>query len=368
MSQPDVLCRWSVAISSHFRHLSKPQARVLAIYSLGMALAKRCALAATAEALAVLGKPDTVERRLQRFLSNARVDWAAGSQALAAWVLEAFSGPLVVLLVDETSLQDKLKVMSVCLAYRGRAIPVAWWCYRPDQWPKPQVALIGQLLQRLARVMPTGKTVLVQADRGIGCSPALLRRIQALGWFYLVRVQRQVRLRLADGRCVVFGQLLPALGGRAWAGPVWAFKKAPWQSCWAVAYWKRPHQQPWLLLTNWPNAHGPWYAVRMWEELAFRDLKSCGWQWQRSRVWEPEHANRLWLAMALAYVWILSLGTQVIRHNGLRQELTRGKRWAHSVFRLGLRLLHRCISLGRQLLCDLLLIPHVPILSKTVVY
>jgi hypothetical protein len=366
MSQPEVLCRWTSRISSRFPHLSKPQALVLALYSLGIALAKRCALAATAEALAVLGKPDTVERRLQRFLSNTRIDWAVSSQALAAWVLEAFSGSIAVLLVDETSLQDKLKVMSVCLAYRGRAIPLAWWCYPPRQWPKPQVALIGQLLQQVAAVMPADKTVVVQADRGIGCSPGLLRRIKALGWYYLVRVQGQVRLRLADGRCVAFRELV-SRPGQQWSGWAWAFKKAHWQPCWAVAYWKRPHEQPWLLLTNWPQAQGQWYAVRMWEELAFRDLKSCGWQWQRSRVWGPAHANRLWLVMALAYVWTLSLGTQVIRHKGLRRELTRGKRWAHSVFRLGLRLLRRSISLGRELLCDLLLIPHVPILSKTVV-
>ena len=361
MSQPEVLCRWREKISSRFAHLSKPQVMVLALYSLGLGLARRCALAASAEALAQWGKPDTVERRLQRFLSNRRVNWAVSSQALAAWVLELFSGTLVVLLVDETSLQDKLRVMSVCLAYRGRAIPLAWWCYPAHRWPKPQVALIGELLQRVADVMPPGKTVLVQADRGIGCSPRLLRRIQALGWFYLVRVQGQVRLRLADGRCVAFRQLLPAVG-TAWAGAVWAFKKAQWQRCWAVAYWKRPHQQPWLLLTNWPQAQAPWYAIRMWEELAFRDLKSGGWQWQRSRVWDPAHANRLWLVMALAYVWILSLGTQVVRDKALRHEFSRGQRWAHSVFQLGLRMLRRAISLGRQLLCDLLLIPHVPIL------
>jgi hypothetical protein len=366
MSQPEVLCRWIGRISSHFPHLSKPQARMLAVYSLGMALAKRCAVAATAEALATLGKPDTVERRLQRFLGNAHIDWAVSAQALAAWVLAACGGTVVVLLVDETSLQDKLKVMSVCLAYRGRALPLAWWCYPPTQWPKPQVALIGELLQQVAAVMPPGKTVVVQADRGIGCSPGLLRRIQALGWFYLVRVQGQVRLRLADGRCVAFRELVRR-PGQPWSGWVWAFKKAGWQRCWAVAYWRRPHEQPWLLLTNWPQAQGAWYGMRMWEELAFRDLKSCGWEWQRSRVWQPAHANRLWLVMALAYGWTLSLGTQVIRDNELRKEFSRGRRWAHSVFRLGLRLLRRTLSLGRELLCDLLLIPHVPVLSKTVV-
>ena len=38
MSQPEVLCRWTGRISSRFPHLSKPQALVLAVYSLGIAL------------------------------------------------------------------------------------------------------------------------------------------------------------------------------------------------------------------------------------------------------------------------------------------------------------------------------------------
>lgn len=366
MSQHEVFCRWSSKISSQFPQLTKPQARLLALFSFGLAKTKSCALAAIAEALALWGKPDTVERRLQRLLSNVRVDWAVSAQALAAWVLTVLREPLVVLLVDETSLRDKLRVMSVCLAYRGRAIPLAWWCYRPDQWPKSQVALISQLLQQVAAVMPAGKTVLVEADRGIGSSPRLLRQIEALGWYYLVRVQGQVRLRLADGRCVAFRSLVQRPGQR-WGGWVWAFKKAGWMRCWAMAYWKRPQEQPWLLLTNWPQAQDRWYGIRMWEELGFRDWKSMGWEWQRSRVWQPEHANRLWLVMALAYVWMLSLGTPVIRDAALRRALTRGRRWVHSVFRLGLRLLRWVLNRGCELLCDLLLIPYEPVLPKTVV-
>jgi hypothetical protein len=75
MSQPEVFCRWSSTISNRFPHLSQPQARVLALYSLGLPRAEHCALA-------VLGKPDTVERRLQRFLSNPRIDWAVSCPSL----------------------------------------------------------------------------------------------------------------------------------------------------------------------------------------------------------------------------------------------------------------------------------------------
>lgn len=368
MSQLRTFYPWLREVTSQMPQLSKPQAFVLAAFSFGLALARRCTLSAVAEALALLGKPDTVERRLQRFLSNLRICWQQGAQALARWVLAHFvTRGVVVLLVDETSLQDRLKVMAVSLAYRGRALPLAWWCYPPTQYPMGQVELIITLLRWVAPAIPAGCRVLVQADRGIGTSPELLRGIQALGWYFLVRLQGQVRLILQDGREVSFSELVPQVG-RRWSGWVWAFKKAGWLRCWAVGCWKAGSKEPWLLLTDWPEAQENWYGLRMWEELAFRDFKSHGWQWQRSRVWEPEHANRLWLVMALAYVWVLSLGTQVIRSRALRVELTRGRGWRHSVFQLGLRWLKRWVELGRSLCHKLLLIAHLPAFPKSVVH
>jgi Transposase DDE domain len=368
MSQRQVLSQWTHTVARHVPVLRQSQVKVVAAFSLGVALARRCTLSVVAEALPGLGKPDTVERRLQRFMSNPRVAWQPAAEALALWVLGGLQpGGVVVLLVDETSLDDKLKVMVISLAYRGRAIPLGWWCYRPTAYPMGQVALITTLLQRLAPALPARGRILVQADRGIGTSPELLRAIQQRGWYYLVRVQSQVRLRLDDGRTVPFAHLVPRPHTR-WAGWVYAFKKAGWCRCWAVGQWRAPHQEAWLLLTNWPGAHGNWYGLRMWEELAFRDLKSLGWQWQRSRVWDPEHANRLWLVLALAYAWALSLGTQVIRTATLRRELTRGKDWRHSVFHLGLRLLTRWITLERRLFYELLFIPHLPTLPKSVVH
>jgi hypothetical protein len=106
----------------------------------------------------------------------------------------------------------------------------------------------------------------------------------------------------------------------------------------------------------------------MWEELAYRDVKSTGWQWQRSHLWDPEPANRLWLAMALAYAWVLSLGTRALGTPAWCRELTRGRRRRHRVFTLGLRLLKRRLTLGRQLWYELLPISRLPSDPKTVVY
>ncbi len=360
---------WNRAVATAFAPFSKPQARLLALFGAGVALARSCTLARVGQALWWAGKADSVERRLQRFLANPRVDWQAGCQCLAQWVLGHVLCPrrLAVLLVDETSLGAHLKVMAVSLAYHGRAIPLAWWCYHQEHHPLGQVKLIDTLLGWVAPAIPATWQVLVQADRGLGASPALLERIEKRGWFYLVRVQRTLHL-LHQGREISFGRTLTRRG-QEWSGPVQAFKSAGWLPCWALACWGKGHREPWLLLTNYPPAQAPWYGWRMWEELAFRDFKSTGWQWHKSRVWEPAHANRLWLVLALAYAWTLSLGTQGACLEAVRPELMRGKTRRLSLFALGLRLLSRARELFRKILdaFDLLFISHEPLYEKTVV-
>ncbi|WP_293108231.1 transposase [Moorena sp. SIO3I6] len=49
-----------------------------------------------------------------------------------------------------------------------------------------------------------------------------------------------------------------------------------------------------------------WYGLRGWIECSYRDLKSDGWQWQKTRLTNPERAERQWLAMAVALLWTLS--------------------------------------------------------------
>jgi len=354
MNPIKLLYHWSQSLANIFTAWNKPQTFLLAAFSLGVTLARRCTLSRVAEALHWLGKADTVERRLQRFLANGQIDWQEGCGTLAHWVLGSLRlrRRLVVLLVDAVDLKNHLQVMVVSLAYRGRAIPLAWWCYRQDQWPMGQVKLIDTLLGWVAPAIPAGYTVLVQADRGIGTSPALLRRIEKRAWYYLVRVQSDVHLIRQDTEQeVVFGQMLQRPGQVPWSGWVQAFKKAGWLRCYALAYWGRDHKEPWLLLTNYPGAQSQWYGWRMWEELAFRDLKSSGWNWQKSQVWEPEHANRLWLVLAVAYAWTLSLGTQGAILPELREQLGRGLRQRYSVFRLGLRILSRLEELYDRLWC-----------------
>ena len=51
-----------------------------------------------------------------------------------------------------------------------------------------------------------------------------------------------------------------------------------------------------------------WSGVRAWIAQGFTITKRAGWQWQRTRMTQPDRAARLWLAVAVATLWLLSVG------------------------------------------------------------
>ena len=67
------LCQWSESVRQHLG-LGKWQALTLAGFSLGVMGRRFCTLSMAAEKMGALGKVDTVERRLQRWLSNERLE------------------------------------------------------------------------------------------------------------------------------------------------------------------------------------------------------------------------------------------------------------------------------------------------------
>ncbi|MBZ0282532.1 MAG: hypothetical protein K8L97_17465 [Anaerolineae bacterium] len=119
------------------------------------------------------------------------------------------------------------------------------------------------------------------------------------------------------------------------ASLIWNCGRIPARALWTAGY-----DQPWALVTNDERLTGHEYARRNWQEQGFRDLKSGGWQWDASRIREPLHMARLLVLLALAYVWMVALGSHAVA-SGCAQPLlkrangTRRRYW--SLFKEGLR-------------------------------
>lgn len=159
--------------------------------------------------------------------------------------------------------------------------------------------------------------------------------LQGMGFYFLFRVPGHVLLKLKSGNCVPLHSLLKP--GSRWSGYGPVFKKAGWRNLYIRLLWRSLYRSPWCLLTNHPRLPAEAYARRAWQEQAFRDLKSGGFAWQRSRVFCPAHAQRLLLVLALAYAFVSNLGVSLYARPRLLHRLRHGARKRFSLFRLGLR-------------------------------
>ncbi len=322
MSCQRAVYQWTEAVSIHLPHLSKPQAAVLALWSLGMILARACALSAVSTFLArgLERKPNTVRQQLREFCYEAGAKRGGPRQEvqverwfapLLAWVLRWWEGHQLALAVDATTLGQRFGVLVLSVLYRGCALPVAWTVLPAGQ----KHAWRGEWLRRLRQVraaVPRRFFVIVVADRGL-YARWVFRRIVRLGWHPLLRINTGGTFRpAASARYRPLRSFVPQPGTQ-WAGSGTAFVGPRRRlNCTLLARWEEGYTDPWLLLTELaPGAsEAGWYGLRAWIEQGVKITKRAGWQWQRTRMTDPQRAARLWLAVAVATRWLLSVGGQ----------------------------------------------------------
>jgi hypothetical protein len=171
-----------------------------------------------------------------------------------------------------------------------------------------------------------------------------LRRIVRVGWHPFLRINCGGTFR-PDPQATYrpLTSFVPQPGMR-WRGTGTAFKSRQRQlRCTLWACWEEGYTAPWLILTALPPevSAACWYGLRAWIEPGFKLTKRAGWQWQRARMTEPQRAARLWLAVALATLWLLSVGgaaEETIPEGTLLDvsEALACQRWQHRTTRLRL--------------------------------
>lgn len=311
---------WTKIIQTHLPHLSTPQATVLALWSLGMVLARSCALTAVSAFLATwLGRKEpAVYQQLREFCYEATAKRGTARQELVvetcfvpllAWVVGQWEGTQLALALDATTLGTRFTVLAISVVYRGCAIPVAWTVLAATAkhaWRREWL----RMLRQVRRAVPRTWTVIVLADRGL-YARWLFRRITRLGWHPFLRINTGGTFRpTGQVRGVPLQTLVPE-PGTTWQGTGIAFTGRNRQlHCTLLACWEAGYKDPWLILTDLPPEASTacWYGLRAWIEQGFKITKRAGWQWQRTHMTQPARAARLWLAVAVATLWLLSVG------------------------------------------------------------
>lgn len=305
-------------LERQFPALRPAQRRGLALWVYGAVLAHSACEAAVITACEGLSSYATLRQYLREWLRDGgskrrpcqtELSVSACFQPLFCWLLQLWQGRELMLAIDVTTHQDRLTAVVVSVVYRSRAVPVAWHIL-PGNRPGAFLPPLLTLLTTLAPAVPQGQRVVVLSDRGLW-SPRLYRHLRQLHWHPLMRVQGDVRVYLGPRRHCAAASLTPQMA-QAWVGRAVVHKNRPhrlWLT--VVVVWTPGHVEPWVLFTDLPpRVVGVlWYGLRMWIEGSFRDLKSFGWEWERTRRQDPTRVARHWLVLAVASVWVLAAGT-----------------------------------------------------------
>lgn len=380
MTRPNGLSQWQQTLSTHLPELSVPQRTVLALWSIGIVLAQSCGLSSVAVLLAYL--LDRSERAVREQLRDFYRDAAHKSGAkrghkrrslevcscfapLMRWVLALHPHDCrhLALAMDASTLGQRFTLLTICVLIRGCSIPVAWHIVeatRAGAW-RPHWEM---LFEHLHGSVPLDWTVTVAADRGL-YAKWLFTTIQTVGWHPFLRINRQGQYCLEGASSYQpLSQVVTTVGQR-WAGRVTCFKTKERQLvCSLLARWDVGYREPWLVVTDLApeRADVAWYGLRAWIECGYKDAKRGGWHWEQTKMKDPRRAERLWLAMAVATLWVVSVGCAAEAsqpqpmldalpptHTARRQASGRGPARMLSCFRRGRLLLVAALVNGQAI-------------------
>jgi hypothetical protein len=323
MALPKPLRQFYRTIRTNLPHLTKPQAKTLALWSDAILHTGTCGLTtvATYAALLLRQPQNTLRQRLREFYKDAAHKSGAQRRerditpcfaALLRWIVRLGTPPhkRLALALDATTLKQRFTVLSISVLYQHRAIPVAWKVIpanQPGSWQPYWEAL----LEALRPAIPKDWTVLVCADRGL-YAKWLFERIVSLGWHPFLRINAQGWYRQAGQTTYQRLASVVTQAGASWWGQVVCFKENP-LACTLLASWEAGQSEAWLIVTDLPpeRARARWYGMRAWIESGFADLKRRGWQWHKTQMVDGARAARVWLALAVATLWVVGVGSEV---------------------------------------------------------
>jgi len=321
------------------------QVRAFVWLVVGIYLSRSVCLSRIAGKIPGEAKLTSATRRLNRLLDNPAIRVREWYEPIARQWLEAQIRNIgeIHLIVDGTRIGFGHQLLIVCLAYRKRAIPIAWtWVrqVRGHSGAGRQLALLAYV----RNLLPKEAAVFLVGDCEFG-PVEVLRQLDKWHWFYVLRQKSDTCVwlnKLNDWN--TFGSFVQKAGGSVWLGHGYLTSKEIYPTN-LLIHWKVGEDQPWCLATNLPDPKMALnlYSLRMWIEEMFGDFKKHGFDLESTMLRHFMRLSRLTLAVALLYVWLISVGGRTIR-DGLRHLVDRVDRRDLGIFQVGLRFIERRLT------------------------
>lgn len=293
----------------------------------------------------------SLERRFERFVADPRVEAEKWFKPFVEAMYLAFGDETIYVLIDSTQAGSQCRTLMAAIAYHQTVLPVGWKTYKGKKGH-----LKGEhhraLLESVQPYLRYAKRVVVLGDAEFS-SETVIAWLVDKHWDFVLRFQHRYQVQLtAGGEWQPMKAIYEAAGLKA--GQTQHWEKVGYTQAHQLpdltvtVHWGQEHDEPICLVSSLPVAQLPHqvYELRYWIETLFGNHKSRGFQLARTHLTDPEHIDRLLLAIAIATCFTLGLGTHLIISKQTHQ-VDRTDRRDLSLFQLGFRWLFRLLALNR---------------------
>lgn len=298
----------------------------------------------------------STQRRFNRWVKNDRINVSELYAPLIQDALLDWGDHTLYLALDTSRLFEEYCLIRTSVVFRGRAVPMVW---KVIEHKSSTVAfdVYKGLLESASRLLPTGVKVVLLADRGFADTD-LMKCAKELGWHYRIRIKSNFQV----------------------------FYKGQWSSVEALASHLQPGEFMFLNDVNLtsqeygpvhlalgcsPDGKEKWYVVsdeavsyetfkeyglRFDIEENFLDDKSNGFQLEDSKIRSAKELERLCMVLAVATLYLVSQGVEVVRKDKRRfvdphwfrgsSYLKIGWNWVKTSLTKGWRLISRLRLVG----------------------
>jgi len=290
------------------------------------------------------------ERQIARWLHNPKIKPAVVYRDLVTAALLPWAEETALLALDSSVLWEKYVIVRISLIYRGRALPLAWSVLEQGS---ASVSFVNYapILEEASRLLPRACQVILLADRGF-VDVDLMQRAVRLGWHFTIRAKSSLWVyRAFKPRCKM-NALRPPKGEVRLLHTVQVTARRFGPVHLALAHVRTPHgHEQWALISDRPTSRDTLdeYGLRFDIEENFLDDKSAGFQLEASELRDADALARLCLVLAVATLYLTSIGTAVVT---LKRRRWVDAHWQRglSYLQIGWRYLLRALVRGEPFL------------------
>lgn len=306
-------------------------------------------------------KAQSTERRFSRWFHNANIDVAAIYAPLIKQALRDWGHEKLYIALDTSMLWNCYCQIRLCLIYRGRAIPLVWLTIKHGS-SSVKFIFYKELLLRAKSLLPENSSVVFLADRGFIDTQLMEFLTTELDWRFRIRykLSHHVYRRSKRGNKFCKLNITAQYGHARFYHNVYVTEKQYGAVHLAFARHSGKADETWLIVSDEPTDCETFteYGLRFDIEEGFKDDKSSLFELESSKFRDAEALTRLYTVIAIATLFLVSQGVEVVK-KGIRREIDPHWNRGLSYLKIGLRYLNSIPSRGYKIIKKMIL-PSTP--------